>query len=116
MLIWLLWSVGGIAVINVVALVALCVAYTWHHGLELVREERRHARQQPFERLLPPAMGGSHHATRPVAPSCLVHVDQELVRRVAISFHLGTDRRVAAPWSSCAIPNADRDSNHDLGI
>lgn len=64
MLIWLLWSVGGIAVINIVALVALCVAYTWHHGLKLVREERRHARQQPFERLLPPAMGGvaSRHA------------------------------------------------------
>ena len=64
MLIWLVWSVGGIVVINIVALVALCVAYTWHHGLKLVREERRHARQQPFERLLPPAMGGvaSRHA------------------------------------------------------
>lgn len=64
MLIWLVWSVGGIAVINIVALVALCVAYTWHHGLKLVREERRHARQQPFERLLPPAMGGGRITPR----------------------------------------------------
>jgi len=65
MLIWLLWSIGGIAVINVAALIALCVAYTWHHGLKLAREERRQARQQPFERLLPPAMRGvaSRHAT-----------------------------------------------------
>ena len=66
MLIWMLWSIGGIAVINVAALVALCVAYTWHHGLKLTREERRHARRQAFERLLPPAMGpvASRHASR----------------------------------------------------
>jgi hypothetical protein len=57
MLIWLLWSIGGIAVVNAAALVALCVAYTWHHGLKLMREEWRQARQQSFERLLPPATG-----------------------------------------------------------
>jgi hypothetical protein len=55
MLMWVLWSIGGVALINVAALVALCVAYTWHHGLKLTREAPSHARRQVCERLLPPA-------------------------------------------------------------
>jgi hypothetical protein len=51
MLTWLIRSIGAIALVNVAALVALGVAYAWHHGLKPMREHRR-TRQRAFDRLL----------------------------------------------------------------
>ncbi len=51
MLTWLVRGVVAIALVNLLTLVALHVAYAWHHGLK-PRRDRRRARQRSFERLL----------------------------------------------------------------
>jgi hypothetical protein len=51
MLTWIVRGAAAIAIVNLVALVALQVAYAWHHVLEPKRDRRR-ARQRSFERLL----------------------------------------------------------------
>lgn len=51
MLTWLVRGVVAIALINLATLVALHVAYAWHHWLSPRRTHRR-ARQRSFERLL----------------------------------------------------------------
>ena len=51
MLTWLTWGLRSIALLNVVAMVALYIAYGWHHRLKPMREHRR-ARTRAFERLL----------------------------------------------------------------
>ena len=51
MLMWLVRGAVAIALVNLVTLVALHVAYAWHHGLKPKRARRR-ARQRSFERLL----------------------------------------------------------------
>ena len=48
---WLLWVAATIALLNLVAMASLVVAYAWHHGLKPKLEHRR-ARQNHFERLL----------------------------------------------------------------
>jgi hypothetical protein len=45
------WGIAGIALLNLVVVVALGVAYAWHDGLR-PRLERRRSRQRAFERLL----------------------------------------------------------------
>jgi len=50
-LIVLIEGICSIALVNVVLLVALFMAYTWHDKLKPMREHRR-ARQRAFERLL----------------------------------------------------------------
>jgi hypothetical protein len=44
-------GVAGIALLNLVALVSLGVAYAWHDGIRLQLQHRR-ARQRAFARLL----------------------------------------------------------------
>ena len=51
MLTWLGWGVASVALLNVLTLVALLVAYAWHCGLK-PRLQRRRARQHSFEWLL----------------------------------------------------------------
>jgi hypothetical protein len=51
MLTWLVRGVVAIALVNLLTLVALHVAYAWHHGLK-PRRARRRAGQRAFERLL----------------------------------------------------------------
>lgn len=51
MLTWLVRGVVAIALVNLATLVALHVAYAWHHWLRPQRAHRR-ARQRSFERLL----------------------------------------------------------------
>jgi hypothetical protein len=51
MLTWLVRGVVAIALVNLLTLVALHVAYAWHHGLK-PRRARRRAVQRVFERLL----------------------------------------------------------------
>ena len=51
MLTWLVWGVVAITLVNLLTLVALHMAYTWHHWLK-PRRDRRRASQQSFERLL----------------------------------------------------------------
>ncbi|HEX7978077.1 MAG TPA: hypothetical protein VF461_05705 [Gemmatimonadaceae bacterium] len=48
---WLGWGAAIIALLNLVAFVALIVAYAWHDGLKQKLRGRR-ARRQAFERLL----------------------------------------------------------------
>ena len=48
---WLRWGVASVALLNVLTLVALVVAYAWHCGLK-PKFQRRRARQHSFERLL----------------------------------------------------------------
>ena len=55
MLTWIVRGAAAIAIVNLVALVALQVAYAWHHVLEPKRDRRR-ARQRSFERLLAEAL------------------------------------------------------------
>lgn len=68
MLTWLRWGIAGIALINVVALVAIGAAFGWHYRLK-PRLQQRRARQRSFERLLErspidntPAMAEPHDA------------------------------------------------------
>ncbi len=42
---------AGFALLNLGALIVVCVAYAWQHWLKPVRDERE-TRQQRFERLL----------------------------------------------------------------
>lgn len=51
MVTWLVRGVVAIVLVNLLTLVALQVAYAWHHGLE-PRRNRRRANQRAFERLL----------------------------------------------------------------
>lgn len=51
MLTWLVRGVVAIAVVNLLTLVALHLAYAWHHWLR-PRRDRRRASQRSFERLL----------------------------------------------------------------
>ena len=51
MLTWLVRGVVAIAVVNLSTLVALHLAYAWHHWLR-PRRDRRRASQRSFERLL----------------------------------------------------------------
>ena len=51
MLNWLLWSVAIVGLLNLAAIVALIVAYAWHHGVKPWFTHRR-ARQHAFELLL----------------------------------------------------------------
>jgi hypothetical protein len=55
MLTWLVRGAVVIALVNLVTLVALHVAYAWHHGLK-PRRDRRRASQRSFERLLAETM------------------------------------------------------------
>jgi hypothetical protein len=48
---WLRWGAASIALLNLVAMVSLVVAYAWHHGLK-PRIAQRRTRQHRFERLL----------------------------------------------------------------
>jgi hypothetical protein len=50
MLTMLLWGVAGTALLNLLAIVALLVSYTWNDWLRPKLEHRR-ARQRAFERL-----------------------------------------------------------------
>jgi len=45
------WGIAGIALINLVAIAALGVAYVWHGGVRPMLEHRR-SRQRAFEKLL----------------------------------------------------------------
>ena len=51
MLTWLVRSIVAIALLNLVTLVALQVAYGWHHWLKPMLDGPR-ARRREFERLL----------------------------------------------------------------
>jgi len=48
---WLVRGIVAIAIVNLVTLLALQVAYGWHHWLKPMRDDLR-ARQREFERLL----------------------------------------------------------------
>ena len=48
---WLVRGIVAIALVNLVTLVALQMAYAWHHCLKPMRDGRR-VRQAGFERLL----------------------------------------------------------------
>lgn len=51
MLTWLVRGIVAIALVNVVTLAALQLAYAWHHWLKPMRDDLR-ARQREFERHL----------------------------------------------------------------
>jgi len=51
MLNWLLWGGAIVGLLNLAAIVALIVAYAWHHGVKPWLR-LRHARQRAFELLL----------------------------------------------------------------
>jgi hypothetical protein len=51
MLNWLLWGGAIVGLLNLAAIVALIVAYAWHHGVK-PWFTLRHARQHAFELLL----------------------------------------------------------------
>lgn len=51
MMTWLIRGIVAIALVNLATLVALQVAYGWHHWLKPMRENHR-VRQREFERLL----------------------------------------------------------------
>ena len=51
MLNWLLWGAAAVGLLNLAAIVALVVAYAWHHGVKPWFTQRR-ARQYAFEMLL----------------------------------------------------------------
>ena len=51
MMTWLRWGVTGIALLNLVALTSLAVAYGWHCSLK-PKFARRQASHRAFERLL----------------------------------------------------------------
>lgn len=48
---WLLRGAAVIALLNLVAIVSLVLAYAWHHGLKPTLQHRR-ARRHAFDRLL----------------------------------------------------------------
>jgi hypothetical protein len=51
MLTWLVRGIVAIALVNLATLVALQIAYGWHHWLKPMRDDLR-IRQREFERLL----------------------------------------------------------------
>jgi len=51
MLTYILWAAAGIGLLNLAAIVALLLAYAWHHGVKPGFTYRR-ARQHAFEMLL----------------------------------------------------------------
>jgi hypothetical protein len=66
-------GIAAIALVNLLSLVALQLAYAWHHWLKPMRDDLR-ARQREFERLLwqPSFDGPSPRVPRiPVEPQSL---------------------------------------------
>ena len=57
------WGVAGIALLNVVTMASLAVAYGWHHGVK-PRLGRRRARQRAFERLIAHSPLDNHSVVR----------------------------------------------------
>ena len=51
MLMWLVWGAVGTVLVNLLTIVALQVAYAWHHGLK-PRLLRRRATRRSFARLV----------------------------------------------------------------
>jgi hypothetical protein len=51
MLTWLARGLTGLTLLNVTAIIVLCVAYAWQHWLKPARNHRE-IRQRGFERLL----------------------------------------------------------------
>jgi hypothetical protein len=61
MLHWLRWSVASIAMLNLVGMASLAVAYGWHHRLK-PRLDRRRRSQRAFERLIARSSLDNHPA------------------------------------------------------
>lgn len=58
---WILRGIASIAVLNVVTMLSLVVAYGWHHGVK-PKLGRRRERQHAFERLVARTSLDNHSA------------------------------------------------------
>ena len=95
MLTWLVRGVVTIALVNLATLVALHVAYAWHHWLSPRRAHRR-ARQRSFERLLAESIV-DNRGSSPAHPVAALDLASEEVGRPIDRATDTTSRPTLAP-------------------